>query len=141
MNTNDPETSPEVQLTPVAFSPSQPDDSMGPPEPLAPPPPSQYPVFWPILIVLLTLIFSTTRDIITLNKRMVEINLEDAPALETLKKSGKQTDYIKALQADLLKLSASDPVAAQISSEFFPLAPAPAQKQASPDGAAKAPAK
>jgi len=143
VNPNDPETPPQIQLTPVAFSPSQPEDSIGPIGPPPAPPPLQFSAFWPLLILLLTLIFGTARDVIALNKRMVNINVENAPALALLKNSNKQTAFIESLRVDLQKLSPTDPVAAQISAEYFPPPPAPAPVLKTPgqDGAPKAPAK
>lgn len=97
----------------------------------------QFGVFWPILIVLLTLNFTTVRDIMALNKRIVTIKLETALSLEQIKKSGKQMEFFESLRADLLKLAPNDPVAAKIISDYFPTRPA--QKPGSPD--AKTPAK
>lgn len=125
MNEKDPSN---IQMTTVGFGPSQTEDAIGTVMP-ASRPEAQFSVFWPFLIVLLTMIFSTTRDIMALNKRMEAINNDNAPALQLLEKSTKQTEFIESLRTGLEKISPSDPVAAQISAEFFPPPPAP-----KPDG-------
>jgi hypothetical protein len=97
------------------------------------------PIFVPLLIILLTLIFSTVRDIIALNRRMAMIDQENAPALEMLKNSGKQTEFVESLRSGLVKLSPTDPVAAKIVEDMFPT-PAP-EKSDGQDGSQPAPGK
>jgi len=114
-----PETPPNITMTPVQFSPSESADAVGT---VAPPPRQEprFPLFIPVFIILLTLIFTTVRDIAALNKRMSAINEDEAPALEMLKNEPRQTDLVQGLRSGLQKLSPSDPVAARLLTEFFP---------------------
>ncbi len=116
---------PVLQMTPVAFSPTPNPDAMGA---IAPQPRAefQFPISVPIAIMLVTLIFSCIRDITALNKRMTIMNAENAPALEMLKQSGRQTEFIEALRDGVLKLAPTDPIAAGIARDFFQK-PAPAK--------------
>jgi hypothetical protein len=113
---------PNIQITPVGFSPPKSDDAVGTIMP-APRPETRFPVFLPILIILLTLNFSTLRDIVALNKRMTQINEENAPALDLLKKSAKQSDFVNGLRTGLINLAPNDPAAADILKQFFPPPP------------------
>lgn len=132
------DTAPNVQITPVGFSPIQSDDAIGTVMP-ASRPEMQFSVFWPLLIVLLTMIFGTTRDMMALNQRMSAINEENAPALELLKKAKKQSDFVDSIHVGLQKLAPTDPIAAQICTDFFPAQPD--QKSGGQDNEAKTPAK
>jgi hypothetical protein len=85
----------------------------------SPSPPRTYTAFWPGLILLLTLIVTTTREIIALHQHMDDIQQENAPALEALKKAGEQAAFVDGLHNDLQKLAVTDPVAAQIFKDFF----------------------
>ena len=137
MKKNNPETPPTIQMTPVEFSPNQTGEDIGSITP-ARRAGFQYPIFVPLLIIVLTLIGSTVRDITTMNRRMEIIGQQDAPAREMLKKSTKQSDFISSLRTGVLNLAPSDPVAAEIASDFFP--PVSAPKPDSPDDASKTPA-
>jgi hypothetical protein len=97
------------------------------------------PVFVPILIILLTLIFSTVRDIVTLNRHMTMINQENAPALDMLKNSGKQTEFVESIRTGLQKLEDTDPIAAHILKDMFPTPPP--EKPAGDENPPPAPAK
>ncbi len=96
-------------------------------------------LLWPVLVVLLTLIFQTTRDIVTLEKRKESIVQKNTQAAELLKRYGKQTKFVDSLKADLQKLSPTDPIAAKIISDFFPkpIVAEPVKKE--PGSAPKAP--
>jgi hypothetical protein len=140
MNKNNPEPlQPNIQLTPVGFSPPPSADAMGQIVGSTTKAELRLPIFVPLLIILLTLIFSTVRDIIALNRRMAMIDQENAPALEMLKNSGKQTEFVESLRSGLVKLSPTDPVAAKIVEDMFPT-PAP-EKPEGQDGSQAAPAK
>jgi len=128
---NEPEKQPEILMTPVEFSPPPSDDAVGTILP-APRKEAEFPVFVPLVIILLTLIFSTVRDIVALNRRLTIMNFENAPALEYLKKGTKQLEFRDALKDGLTKLAPTDPVAARILQDFY--AP-PAKKTDSPDDA------
>lgn len=139
---NTPEIPPNIQMTPVEFSPTDNADAIG--NVAAPPPRKdfQFPIFVPLAIMLLTLIFSTLRDIRALNLRMAAINEEDAPALEMLKKSGKQREFVDSLKEGILKLAPTDPIAAHIQTDFFPAQPyTPPPAPTAPAPAPKTPSK
>lgn len=124
MNKNNPESpQPGIQMTPVGFSPPRSADSVGQIVGSTMKPELRLPVFVPILIILATLIFSTVRDIIALNHRMTTIYQEDAPAEESLKNSGKETEFVESLRTGLQKLAPTDPVAARIVKDMFPAPP------------------
>jgi hypothetical protein len=130
---NQPPEDSDIQITPVEFSPSQSKDAMGVVPP-APRQPYQFPLWVPVLIVLLTLIGATLRDMIALNRRMSEIQHDNAPVRDVLARSVKQSDFANALKDGIEKLSATDPVAAQIRREFFPpQAPPPKDDKAGTD--------
>ena len=140
MSTNNPETPPpNIQMTPVGFSPPASADAVGKIVGSTTKAELRFPVSVPILIILVTLIFSTLRDIVALNRRMAMINQENAPALEMLKNSGKQTEFVESLRSGLVKLSPTDPVAAKIVEDMFPT-PAP-EKSDGQDGSQPAPGK
>lgn len=135
MNT-DPQFPSEPQLTPVEFAPpSIPEDAIGTIPP-APPTERLYTFFWPLLIILLTLNFSIGRDIVSLNKRMNAINEENAPIVGILSQAPKQTEFMDALRADILKLGQTDPYASDIAKTYFALPQTPKQ-----DATATPPAK
>jgi hypothetical protein len=140
MNQNNPEPAPpNIQLTPVGFSPTPSPDAVGQIVGSTTKAELRLPVFVPILIILVTLIFSTVRDITALNRRMAIINQENAPALEILKNSGKQTEFVESLHSGLQKLAPTDPVAAKIVEDMFPT-PA-SDKSDGQEGSQPAPAK
>jgi hypothetical protein len=85
----------------------------------------RYSTFWPFFIVLLTLIFSTTRDGLTLYKRTLVIRNQNAQQEEPLKKAGEQAQLFDSLKLDLEKLAPDDRVAARIVHDFFPPPPPP----------------
>jgi hypothetical protein len=111
---------PEIQMTPVGFSPTSSEDSIGAVGGRVQIHERQYPLAIPLGIVLLTLIFSTVRDISGFNRRIGDIDRHDAPILEKLKRVPKQAEFVDSLKASLLKLSETDPVAAKIVREYFP---------------------
>ena len=76
-------------------------------------------LFWTVLIILATLIFSTTRDLVILQKRRDIISNSSEQIAELLKKNSKQSELIEGLKTDLKKISGSDPVAARILTDFF----------------------
>ena len=119
MKDNSPLPPENIQLTPVEFSPASNPDAIGT---VAPPPraPFHFPLSIPVAIVILTLIFSTLNDIVTLNKKMAMINTENAPALAVLKKVGKQQEFLDSLRKDVSTLAVQDPVAARIAKDFCP---------------------
>lgn len=135
---NEQNPPPNIQMTPVEFSPAQSGDAIGTVMP-ASRPEFQISAFWPVFIVLLTLIFSTGRDMVTLNKRMAAVNDDIAPAQEVLKQAKKQADYVDSLHVSLQKLAATDPIAAQILAEYF--TSQADQKKAPLDNSAAPPAK
>jgi len=121
-----------IQMTPVEFSPAPSENSIGPVGGYLPMRERQYPLALPVGIMLLTLIFSTVRDIATFNRSIDEIARTDAPGQEMLKKSSKQTEFIEGVRSDLQKLAPTDPTAAQILKEFFPPEKKPGQDSAAP---------
>jgi hypothetical protein len=138
MNKNTPEPpQPGIQMTPVGFSPPRSADAVGQIMGSTTKAELRLPVFVPILIILATLIFSTIRDIIALDRRMTTIYQEDAPAQEILKNSGKQTEFVESLRSGLQKIAPTDPVAARIVKDMFPEPP----PQKTDDGSQSVPAK
>jgi len=129
---NPPGEQSNIQLTPVEFSPTPSENAIGPVGGYLPMRERQYPLALPVGIMLLTLIFSTVRDIATFNRSIDEIARTDAPGQEVLKKSSKQTEFIEGVRSDLQKLAPTDPTAAQILKEFFPPEKKPAQDSAEP---------
>jgi hypothetical protein len=124
-----PEPEPNIQMTPVEFSPPAADaiGSIGGFRPLHE---MQFPVAIPITLILLTLIFSTVRDIGGFNRRLNEIQEQNAPALDMLKRAPKQMEYVESMRVDLQKLAPTDPTAAQILQDFFPAQPPPPKPDA-----------
>ena len=99
----------------------------------------RFTLFVPVAIILLTLIFSTVRDIVALNKRMSAIKEEDTPALAMLKNAPKEADLAESLHAGLQKLAPTDPVAVRVLTEYFP--PPTPNKTSNPDTTSSSPAK
>lgn len=85
----------------------------------------RYSTFLPFFIVLMTLVFSTVRDMATLYKHTALIHHENAMATEPLRKAGEQGMFVDSLRIDLQKLASSDPAAARVVSDFFPPPPPP----------------
>jgi hypothetical protein len=140
VNENEPQSEPAepaIQMTPVEFGPTETEEQAIGTIPPAPRQPTLYSSFWPILILLVVLIYSSVRDVITLNRHIVEINVDEASAMEMLKGQNRQTDFVEAMRANLQALSATDPAAAQICSEYYPSAPS--QKSAAPVNSSKTP--
>jgi hypothetical protein len=139
MSKKKPEEAPNIQMTPVEFSPASTKDAIGNVGGSLPMREMEFPVSFPLAIILATLIFSTVRDISTFNRGTANIERANAPAEEMLKKASNLTDRVDSLRDALLKLSETDPVAAQIYKEYYP-----AEKKDNQDGqagAASAPAK
>jgi len=80
----------------------------------------RFSTFWPFVIVLMTLIFSTVRDGVTLYKRTLALRRESAQQEGALKKAGTQALLLDTLKGDLETLAISDPIAAKIDQDFFP---------------------
>ena len=137
MSQKNPEVTPNVQMTPVQFSPPASKDALGNVGGFLPQRHGEFPVFIPMTIIVLTLIFATIRDISTFNRSVTDIERTNAPALEILKQANKQTEYINALKAGLQTIAPNDPAAAQILQEFFPEKKPDAAKPA-PDAAKSA---
>ena len=70
-------------------------------------------------LILLTLIFSTLRDIAALNEQIGILNTQNAPGLELLKKSAKQGEFVERVHSDLQQLASTNPTAAQLLKEYF----------------------
>jgi hypothetical protein len=102
---------------------------------------TRYSTVLPFLIVLVTLILSTGKDIVILYKRKILLVEQNARAAEPLKKAGKQAEFIDSLKADLIKLSPADPVAARIVTEFFTPPSAPKQMDQAAQPPLKTPGK
>ncbi len=145
MSKNKPENPENLQLTPVEFSPSPNKEAIGPVGGFLPLHEIQFPLSLPVGIMLVTLIFSTVRDISTFNRGTTNIERMDAPSEETLKKASNLTERINSLQTALQKLSVTDPISAQIYKDFFPPDKQDTpEKKDTPDaqaGAASTPAK
>ena len=122
MTPNEPTPPPNIQMTPVEFSPPS-SDAVGSIVGTVKRTEMQFPVFIPLVIVLLTLNFTTLRDIVILNRRMMAINQDNAPNLDLLSKAGKQSEFLNSMRASLDKLSVTDPVAARINAEMFGTVP------------------
>ena len=122
------EPTPQGRVLSVPFAPTQSREAVRVPEPLPPPPPRQFTLVVPVAILLVTLNFAAFRNIIELNKRLTLLESQNAPAREMLKNSGKQSEFLKSVRADVLKLAETDPVAAQIAKIYFP----PAKGQVEP---------
>jgi len=141
MNMNDPETPPNIQMTPVEFSPTPSADALGTIKGFLPLHEMQFPLAIPVAIMLLTLIFSTVRDIAGFNRRLADIDKQEAPAIETLKKVPKQTDFVNGLQKSLQKLAPTDTLAEQTLEEFFPAPKQDTQAAPAPVSGTSTPAK
>ena len=120
MSKNKPEDPAKIQMTPVEFSPAASEDAIGSVGGIMPLRQFQYPVSVPIAIILLTLIFSTVRDISSFNRAIDDIEKANAPSVEMLKKAPRQTEFIDAMRTGLQKLAPTDPTAAQLMREYFP---------------------
>jgi hypothetical protein len=120
MSKNNPETPPNIQMTPVEFSPQTSEDDLGPANARVPLNEVHFPIAIPISIILLTLIYSTGRDIAGFNRRIADIDRQNAPFVEKLKKVPKQTEFIESLRTGMVKISPTDPRAAAILRQYFP---------------------
>jgi hypothetical protein len=96
-------------------------------------PETSYATLLPLLILLLTLVLSTSRDISILYQRKISLVIENAQAAKPLDDAARQAVFIDSLHTDLAKLAQTDPVAAQIMADFF--GPSAGQKDAEPDTA------
>ena len=122
MSANKPETPADVHLTPVEFSPPS-QDAIGTVGGRIPLREFQFPLSVPVAIILLTLICSTVRDISGFNRRLADIERQDAPSLEKLKRVPKQTEFIESLRKSLVEIAPTDPNAATILKQYFPPPP------------------
>ena len=120
-----PETPPNIQMTPVEFSPVSTDDAIGSVGARTPIREIQFPLAVPVTIMLFTMIFSTVRDIAGFNRRLADIDRQEAPYLEKLKTVPKQSEFIDSVRASLSKLAVTDPYAARIMKQYFPPEPKP----------------
>ena len=93
-----------------------------------------YSTYLPFLIVLLTLIFSTSKDIYFLHKHKNALIVQNAKAAEPLLNAGKEAEFVEKLHTDLNQLAPTDPTAAKILADFF--ASPTAQKEEATDEAA-----
>ena len=80
---------------------------------------SSYTLLLPFLIVLLTLIFSTCKDLLIVYRHKISLVVENANAARPLNEAAKQAVFIDSLHTDLAKLAVTDPVAARIIADFF----------------------
>lgn len=90
----------------------------------------RYSTALPFVIVLITLILTTAKDIYIIHQRKDSAISENARMAESLTKVGAQAKYIESLRADLVTLAEKDPRAARIVADFFtppkpPAAPSP----------------
>jgi hypothetical protein len=122
MSENTPENPDNLQLTPVGFSPPA-QDALGSVGGKVAFREMQFPMALPVTIMLLTLIFSGIRDISGFNRRMAEMDRQDAPAVEKLKRIPKQSEFIDSLRQSLEKLAPTDPEAAKLLKQYFPPPP------------------
>jgi hypothetical protein len=76
-------------------------------------------------MVLIILILSSAKDTLTLIRHRNALRATQVQAVGPLVYAGKQAEYIMSIRDDLKRLSVSDPVAAQISADFFPPPPTP----------------
>ena len=134
MSQNSPEIPPPITVTPVEFSPTSNADEIGSVGHFPPLLEMEFPLAVPVTIIVLTLIFSSVRDIAGFNRRLADIDEQNVPVLEMLKKVPKQTELIQSLQTGLKKLSVTDPDAAEILAEYYP----PPTKKTDQDAAAAA---
>jgi hypothetical protein len=93
-------------------------------QPAPPPPPSNYTLFWPFMVVLFTLIGSCVRDVMVIRTSNEGTYHEQARLSKLLVNSGTQARSLEALKKDLATLGQNDPIAAQIMVDFSPPAPA-----------------
>lgn len=114
---------PELHLTAIEFTPSENKDAIGDPARFLPLMDMQFPVAIPLVIILLTLIYSTGRDISGFNRRIHDMKEAEAPSLELLKKVPKQSEFVESLHKGLQKLAPTDPVAAKFLHDFYPPPP------------------
>jgi len=121
MSEKKPETS-EIQMTPVGFSPAA-DDAIGTLPGKIPFREMEFPMAIPVAIVLLTLIYSTVRDISGFNRRLADMERQDTPAVEKLKRIPKQSEFIESLRQGLIKIAPTDPTAATLLKQYFPSPP------------------
>ena len=82
--------------------------------------PPTYTAFVPVLMILVILILSSLKDIVTLIRRKNALLAQHAQAMEPLRFAGRQAEFIDSLHDDLVKVAPSDPAAAAILTEFFP---------------------
>jgi hypothetical protein len=104
----------------INYGPPPPKESVvfvGGPEPV--PVGRQYPVFVPLLLLLLTLNYSAFRNITAIHKRLDQMNAENAPAIEMLQRASKQDELFSSMRQDVLKLAKNDPVADRITKTYF----------------------
>jgi len=109
-------------MTPVEFSPPS-KDALGTVGVKIPFHEMQFPLAIPVTIVLLTLILSTLRDISGFNRRLADIDRQNAPSVEKLKRVPKQSEFIESLRKSLVKIAPTDPDAAILLRQYFPPPP------------------
>ncbi len=79
-----------------------------------------YSAFLPIFMILLIMILSSFKDVLTLIKRKNTMQAQYARAVEPLRFAGRQAEFINSLRDDLVRVAPSDPAAAAVVTEFFP---------------------
>lgn len=79
-----------------------------------------YSTFLPFLIVLLTLIFGSLKEVVTLLKCKASVRHEEVQSTTYLDEARKQAVFMDSLRQDLRQLSSTDTVAAQVLSDFSP---------------------
>lgn len=80
----------------------------------------RYSTFWPIIVIAGSVIFSNIRDIITLQQQTAQIVSQNRQADEPLRRAGEENTFVESLKSDLQTLAVSDPLVAQVLSDFFP---------------------
>jgi hypothetical protein len=91
------------------------------PEETAPEEPKPvYSIYWLFCLTLIILIYSTARDTLSLSQRTNQILGANSRGSEVLRRSGEKVAFIQSMHRDLEQIAPSDPVAAQIVSDFFP---------------------
>jgi hypothetical protein len=122
MSEKTPDKPDNIQLTPVGFSPPS-QDALGTVGGKVPFREMQFPMALPVAIMLLSLIYSEVRDISGMNRRMAEMDRQNAPAVEKLERIPKQSEFIDSLRQNLVKLAPTDPAAAALLKQYFPSPP------------------
>ncbi len=80
----------------------------------------QHTLVLPFVMVLITQIVLTSRDLVVFHARKQRAIEQNAQASAILKQSALQVQALEKLQVDLIKASESDPIIKKITDDYFP---------------------